>query len=260
VSHKTEPDSGQVPCVNHRKTLTLLQCGRCNDPICHHCLIHAPGGIRCPKCSRREEGVSGRRSLVPIALFGLVGLSVLGFHLATTLGGSDHGNAATATAPPSAVATARSLPTSQPTELAPPPVGSAVITGTRARSEEWEELTFYTLELNVAPSLETVPPPPDSSYAVADVEACAAQGRTERIGPEHFYLETSDNQRLGAVSGSPARRPAFEDAIVSGGDCVRGYLTFEVPVAAELASFNFQMVNPLTGEVRHMRWTPGEQR
>lgn len=39
-------------CARHPETETVLQCGRCETPICPRCMIHTPGGIRCPDCAK----------------------------------------------------------------------------------------------------------------------------------------------------------------------------------------------------------------
>ena len=39
-------------CERHADVETALQCGRCGTPICPRCMIHTPGGIRCPDCAR----------------------------------------------------------------------------------------------------------------------------------------------------------------------------------------------------------------
>jgi hypothetical protein len=39
-------------CARHPETETVLQCGRCETPICPRCMVHTPGGIRCPDCAR----------------------------------------------------------------------------------------------------------------------------------------------------------------------------------------------------------------
>lgn len=41
-----------VYCARHPEVETALECGRCGTPICPRCLIHTPGGIRCPDCAR----------------------------------------------------------------------------------------------------------------------------------------------------------------------------------------------------------------
>ena len=40
-------------CARHPGVETTLRCGRCEAAICPaRCLVHAPGGIRCPDCAR----------------------------------------------------------------------------------------------------------------------------------------------------------------------------------------------------------------
>ena len=39
-------------CERHPDTETELRCGRCDVEICPRCMIHAPGGIRCPDCAQ----------------------------------------------------------------------------------------------------------------------------------------------------------------------------------------------------------------
>ena len=39
-------------CQRHPANETELRCGRCEVEICPRCMIHAPGGIRCPDCAQ----------------------------------------------------------------------------------------------------------------------------------------------------------------------------------------------------------------
>jgi hypothetical protein len=41
-----------VYCARHPDVETALECGRCGTPICPRCMIHTPGGIRCPDCAQ----------------------------------------------------------------------------------------------------------------------------------------------------------------------------------------------------------------
>lgn len=41
-----------VYCQLHPEVETALECGRCATPICPRCLVHTPGGIRCPDCAQ----------------------------------------------------------------------------------------------------------------------------------------------------------------------------------------------------------------
>ena len=39
-------------CINHPDAQTNLTCSKCGDPICTRCMVHAPVGVRCPKCAQ----------------------------------------------------------------------------------------------------------------------------------------------------------------------------------------------------------------
>ena len=39
-------------CTNHPGVETNLACSRCGEPICTSCMVHAPVGVRCPKCAQ----------------------------------------------------------------------------------------------------------------------------------------------------------------------------------------------------------------
>jgi len=41
-------------CVRHPTTETSISCGRCGDAVCHRCVLHAPGGQRCPDCAQSK--------------------------------------------------------------------------------------------------------------------------------------------------------------------------------------------------------------
>ncbi len=48
------------PCYRHPKELTLLACGRCDQPICTRCVQMSAAGPRCPDCARTNVKVSAR--------------------------------------------------------------------------------------------------------------------------------------------------------------------------------------------------------
>ena len=39
-------------CARHPDTETNLRCGRCEEPICPSCMVHAPVGVRCNDCAK----------------------------------------------------------------------------------------------------------------------------------------------------------------------------------------------------------------
>lgn len=50
MSQRIYPKGPNMDCAKHPGTETYLTCGRCNDPICHKCIVQTPVGTRCPKC------------------------------------------------------------------------------------------------------------------------------------------------------------------------------------------------------------------
>ena len=69
---------------------------------------------------------------------------------------------------------------------------------------------------------------PGKQFASADVEVCAKEQIRENIFD--FELGTSDNVRLsGSTRGT---QPPFGATDIAPGDCVRGYITYEIPQEA----------------------------
>lgn len=71
-------------CARHPSTETALTCGRCGEAICPECLVHTPGGIRCPDCAqlRRppmyEPGVRDLAIAIGVAVILALPLGFLG--------------------------------------------------------------------------------------------------------------------------------------------------------------------------------------
>jgi len=75
---------------------------------------------------------------------------------------------------------------------------------------------------------EAVKPKRGKQFAATDVEVCAKEQIKENIFD--FELETSDNARLrGSTRGG---QPPFGATDIAPGDCVRGYITYEIPQEA----------------------------
>lgn len=70
-----------VYCQRHPDVETALECGRCATPICPRCLIHTPGGIRCPDCAQLR-----RPPMYELAPLDIVKAAVAGAALAGVLG------------------------------------------------------------------------------------------------------------------------------------------------------------------------------
>lgn len=101
-----------ITCERDPDVETALSCGRCGVPICPQCMVHTPGGIRCPDCAmlRRPPmyelstshylravgaslaiaaalGVAGAVLLAPTLRVGLLGMAI------ALIGGSAAGSA-----------------------------------------------------------------------------------------------------------------------------------------------------------------------
>jgi len=75
---------------------------------------------------------------------------------------------------------------------------------------------------------EAVKPKRGKQFAATDVEVCAKEQIKENIFD--FELETSDNARLrGSTRGG---QPPFGATDIAPGDCVRGYIIYEIPQEA----------------------------
>ncbi len=72
--------SQAVCCKRHPEVETSVSCGRCGDPICPRCMIHAPVGVRCPDCGKSKPAPTFDVS-TPFMLRGI------GAGLAVALGG-----------------------------------------------------------------------------------------------------------------------------------------------------------------------------
>lgn len=58
AEHTPQPEPEVITyCEQHPSTPTELRCGRCERPICVRCLVHTPGGTRCPACARLRRPV-----------------------------------------------------------------------------------------------------------------------------------------------------------------------------------------------------------
>lgn len=91
-------------------------------------------------------------------------------------------------------------------------------------------------------------------FAAADIEGCAAASATAgaSLNPFDFRLQMPDNTRLSATPGW--REPSLNATTLVAGDCVRGWVTFEVPVGQLPATVNFETTDRDLRPVV-MKWT-----
>ena len=89
------------------------------------------------------------------------------------------------------------------------------------------KLTIHSYEAPVQTDVGTIDP--DNVFAVIDVEGCVNQRRSGVITlyTSAFTLEMPDgSERPPTLT---AKEPALTDTPVQAGDCIRGFLTFEIP-------------------------------
>lgn len=75
-------------------------------------------------------------------------------------------------------------------------------------------------------------PAAGNTYTAADVQICAGSA-VESVNPASFELAMADNTR--ARETIAVKSPALHLTSVGPGDCVRGFVTFEAPLAVAVA-------------------------
>lgn len=91
------------------------------------------------------------------------------------------------------------------------------------------KVTVISYMPNMQPTNEFLQPKAGTQYAAIDVEGCANQDAANQVtlNPFDFQLVMPDNTRLQPSFGGP--EPALNHGNLLAGDCLRGYVTFEVP-------------------------------
>ena len=104
---------------------------------------------------------------------------------------------------------------------------SELTVGDTAVTAAGNEITVYSYES--VPPTDVWQPEPGSEFAVIDVEGCADPHSEAAAGlnPFDFGLQMPDNTRLQPDVG--VKEPPLNDTTLPPGDCVRGYVTFQVP-------------------------------
>ncbi len=110
-------------------------------------------------------------------------------------------------------------------EAAEPDTGFVV--GETASTDAGNEITVHSYEY--VPPTDIWQPDPGFEYAAADIEGCASPNLEGSAGfnPFDFGLQMPDNTRLQPDIG--VKEPTLNDTTLTPGDCVRGYVTFQVP-------------------------------
>jgi hypothetical protein len=152
------------------------------------------------------------------------------------------------TAPGSTAPTATS-----PATTAPPPVAfgeeqTAADTGMR--------VTVYAVQVPVTPDRPLIVPPDEGNQVgVVDLQVCAG-GESAEANIADLKVKTSDNRQWSTwFERQTVTEPAFPAAqIVPAGECVRGWVPFQIPTGASVA----QVLYDPTGRGRgpFLVWKP----
>jgi len=81
------------------------------------------------------------------------------------------------------------------------------------------------------------PADPGQEYAAVDVEACSTATRKQQVTPFMFTLVLPEGSKEHATV--TVKQPPMYSALLSKGDCTRGWVTFEVPQGSRATQLTF---------------------
>lgn len=103
--------------------------------------------------------------------------------------------------------------------------------GYKATYSDGTTVQVYTAETFQSPD-QYEQPKAGNRFFTIDTEECAgAKSENVSSNPFNYALQMPDNTRVEA--GISAREPALHSAQLAPGDCVRGWVTFEIPKDAK---------------------------
>jgi Domain of unknown function (DUF4352) len=94
------------------------------------------------------------------------------------------------------------------------------------------------------------PQTPGDGFAAIDVQACATGGSQGMFNPFDLTLQMPDNTRRQETSG---KQPALNVTTLNPSDCVRGWITYEVPANQRAASVVYSPAS--AGVTTVLKWT-----
>lgn len=127
-------------------------------------------------------------------------------------------------------------PESPTPEMPDPTPPSVFAIGEMIETVHENRLTVHTVEFDVMDQYIT--PEPGNIYIAFDVEGCANSTEAATLNPNYFRVQMPDSSRINSYIG--IREPALNHTELVPGDCVRGWVTFEVPEAQRPTSINFE--------------------
>jgi hypothetical protein len=119
----------------------------------------------------------------------------------------------------------------QATTTTSAPKGSAL--GATLKTPNGNSLTVYSYEQPATGLNQFLQPQqPNDEFAAIDVQGCAGTSAAS-LNPFDFNLQMPDNTRREPTYG---KDPALHSTDLTPGDCVRGWVTFEVPAGTRATS------------------------
>jgi hypothetical protein len=142
--------------------------------------------------------------------------------------------------------------TTAPTSTTAP--NGALAMGTAGKTPRGNTITVHSYEQPATGiSSYRSPQGAGNEFAAIDVEACATSGQASTVNSFNFKLQMPDNTRRDVTSG---KDPALNFTNLAANDCVRGWVTFEVPAGQRAAYVTYDDSSLSTGGTP-LKWTVG---
>jgi hypothetical protein len=125
--------------------------------------------------------------------------------------------------------------------------------GQEATTAAGTTVTVYAYEQPAVSDNRFIQPDPGNEYAIADVGGCASPSatKTSYFSSGFFELQMPDHtRRQNTIS---VREPALHTANLSAGDCLRGWLTFQVPIGTRP---KFIIASDFINAGSSLKWIP----
>ena len=123
-----------------------------------------------------------------------------------------------------------------------PPANEGPLGTTFTVSPGDRRITAYTFRMPVTPTNQFTKPAAGMQFAAAEVQECAGPAG-ERFSPNRFDFELAltDNTRIRA--GIEVQAPQLASSPLLPGDCIRGWVSFEVPAAGTVRHIVYSVGN-----------------
>lgn len=117
------------------------------------------------------------------------------------------------------------------------PDPAALRLGQRTTTREGNDVEVTAFVQPVSPGV--LQPDRGMEFAAAEARICAGPRGARRVTAESFRIEMADGTTRGRSFLGP-KEPALTEARLGGGECVRGWVNFEVPEGERPAHVVFQ--------------------